>query len=434
MRTLASSVVSLILVLAWAGVGDAQLTDAERATARQLFKEGDELQRSGRFADALDKFQRAQETFGAPTNLLRIAECEAALGRLVESAEAYRAVARASLGPSAPAAFQAAVEQARAELGQVEPRVPRLIVQLQPPGVKVQLQIDGQNAPSALLGEAIPMDPGPHQIGASASGYRAIEMAVTLKERESRTATLTLRPLSTALGLPPSPAPAPPPPAAAPSAPPAPPPPAAAGPGDLYGNGALLPPRRHNSRLGLLIGGHLGAGVIGGTVPLDGQGVDASSISNTGVAYGLDAGFRFARHWVVGGTLEHANFGQGDLSGLMQPGTNLPATYARSATTLLDVTLAFIGNPDRVSFYGDVGLGERWYSFSATGLSRDCAGTELSFGGGVWIPTGASVRLLPEITLSVGTFPDTSAADAGGSTYWHSVLMAGLAGVYNLDF
>ena len=103
----------------------AQVSDAERAGARELFKEGDQLQRAGHFAEALDKFQRAQQVFAAPTNLLRIAECDAALGRLVESAEAYREVLRTPLPAGSPPAFQAAVDQAKAELSQVEPRVPK---------------------------------------------------------------------------------------------------------------------------------------------------------------------------------------------------------------------------------------------------------------------------------------------------------------------
>src|SRR5580704_2093728 len=126
---------SLALALSWATVARAQVSDAERAAARELFHAGDELQRAGHFAEALDRFQRAQQVFRAPTNLLRIAECDAALGRLVESAEAYREVVRTTLPPDAPAAFQAAVAQANAELAQVEPRVPRVVVQVQPAGV-----------------------------------------------------------------------------------------------------------------------------------------------------------------------------------------------------------------------------------------------------------------------------------------------------------
>ena len=167
-----SSLLALGVTLAWSAPAFAQVSDAERAAARQLFRAGDELQRAGHFAEALDKFQRAQQVFRAPTNLLRIAECDAALGRLVESAEAYREVARTSLAPDAPPAFQAAVEQARAELAQVEPRVPRVVVQVQPANVpNAQLQVDGQPVPMALLGEPLSLDPGPHKIAVRAPGY-----------------------------------------------------------------------------------------------------------------------------------------------------------------------------------------------------------------------------------------------------------------------
>src|SRR5579859_6968345 len=115
---------ALVVTLALGSLSDAraafaQVNDAERAAARDLFKQGDELQRAGHFAEALDKFQRAQQVFIAPTNELRIAECDAALGRLVESAEAYREVLRFPLPTGAPPAFQAAVDQAKAELSQV---------------------------------------------------------------------------------------------------------------------------------------------------------------------------------------------------------------------------------------------------------------------------------------------------------------------------
>ena len=93
----------------------AQMSDAERAAARDLFKQGDELQRAGKYADALDKFQRAQQVFQAPTNVLRIAECQTQLGKLVEATEAYRSVIRWPLAPGAPPAFQSAIDQAKVE-------------------------------------------------------------------------------------------------------------------------------------------------------------------------------------------------------------------------------------------------------------------------------------------------------------------------------
>ena len=333
----------------------AQVSDAERAGARELFKAGDQLQRAAHFAEALDKFQRAQQVFSAPTNLLRIAECEAALGRLVESAETYRVVLRTPLPPGSPPAFQAAVDQAKAELSQVEPRVPRLVVQVQPPGVQSsQMQIDGQNVSGALIGEPMSLDAGAHKVVVLAPGYESAEQQVELKEHDSKTVTFALNQAS---GVTYSPGFAPG--ATGPAAPatsgPMPPPPPAIVAVDLG------PPAPPSSSAGLLFGLHLGAEVAGGSVPAtDGSGnlIDPSDVGSGGLAYGLDGGLRFARHWYVGLTLDHATFNGANANG------------AGSNTTLLAVILAIIANAERVSFYGEVGLGARWFTDHAAGRVR----------------------------------------------------------------
>jgi hypothetical protein len=422
--------------LAWSGVAGAQVSDAERAAARELFKQGDELQRAGRFAEALDKFERAQQVFGAPTNQLRIAECDAALGRLVESAEAYRAVVRTALPAGSPPAFQAAVDQAKAELGQIEPRIPRLTIQVQPTVDRAELQIDGQTVPSALIGEPMPLDPGRHQVAVTAPGYAPAEQVIELKEREIQPVSFVLRSMPTApLPLPPPPVPAS-----------APPPPAPPYTGAAPAPRSVAVERPAVSRLGLLLGGHLGGEILSGSVPVgDGRSVNADAIGSAGFAFGADAGLRFARHWFVGGVVEHASLGQGNRSELG------PGVVVSSNTTLAGVTFGFIGNPDWTSFYGEVGVANRWLHYRAT--CPAVAGTsfcgpvapadytdssaELTLGAGVWIPGGRSFRLLPKATLGLGAFnqpePDSGAATAT-SAPWHTFFMIGIAGFYNLDF
>jgi hypothetical protein len=427
MRTIsfALSLASLTsLALLGATTAFAQVSDAERAGARELFKQGDELQRGGHFADALDKFQRAQQVFAAPTNLLRIAECDAALGRLVESAEAYREVVRTPLAPGAPPAFQAAVDQAKAELSQVEPRVPKLIVQVQPGGVQgPQMQIDGQNVPGALIGAPMQLDAGSHKIVVYAPGYSNTEQQVDLKERESKTVALTLNPItgitySAGIGGPPVP---PPPPEAYAAPPPPPPPP------------EMAPPEPRHSNFGFLFGLHLGAEAVGGTVPTatNTAPVDASNVSSGGFAYGLDAGFRFARHFYVGLTLDHASLGSGNRSDLTAD------DKASSSTTLFGVNLAFIGNPDRVSFYGELGVGSRWFDVHETSggitTTRLYNASEFTLGAGVWIPIGHAVRLLPKGTLGLGSIGSESGADDFRYNSFAAFGMLGLAGFYNLD-
>jgi len=437
-------VAGAVSVLAWSTTTHAQVGDAERAAARDLFRQGDELQRAGKMAEALDKFNRAQQVFPAPTNQVRIAECDAALGRLVESAETYRAVVRTTLPAGSPAAFTAAVEQAKAELAQVEPRVPKLVVVTDPPSVpQAQLTIDGQSVPAALIGEQIPLDPGSHRVSVQAPGLAAPEQSVVLKERETRSVTLVLKPAPGMLP-PPPPTGAPPPPGGARPVPPAaeyvgggegaPPPPP-----PLVEGGAIEPAHKA-SRVGLLLGLHLGLDLPTGQIPVAAgfPAVDVSAVSGSGFAYALDGGLRFARQWYIGLTVEHASLGAGRDVGTFQAN----AQQLSSNTTALGLVLGLIVNPEHVSFFGEIGAQARWYSINWTDgfgqtQSSSYNGGEVLLGAGVWIPAGRSFRLLPEATASIGTFTPPDASGSGSSNnasgVGHAFFMLGVGGFFNLD-
>lgn len=442
---------ALSVSAAWAPSAGAQVSDAERAAARELFREGDELQRAGKFAEALDKFQRAQQVFSAPTNMLRIAECDAALGRLVESAEAYRAVVRTPLPPNSPAAFQSAVEQAKAELAQVEPRVPKIVVQVDPASAAgQQLQVDGQTVPSALIGEALPLDPGTHKVMVYAPGYISTEQQVPLKERETKHVTVTLKPIAGVTYAPGAGAGG-----AGPGAPPPPPPPGPDGtvatvppgtpppPPPIVEGGAGAEPLKKKSRIGLIMGLHLGLEIPTGQIPASGTTpVDVSSATSGGLAYALDGGIRFARQWYVGLTLEHASLGGGKNATVFGDPN---ATSPSGNTTAAGVVLGLIVNPDKPSFFGEIGVQGRWFNASWNDFSgkqqwNSYSDAELLLGAGVWVPIGPAVRLLPLATVGIGTFQSpnqnpivTGVSSSSQSNPGHAFFMLGVAGFYNLD-
>jgi hypothetical protein len=423
-----------LAAMTWSASARAQVSEAERAAARELFRQGDELQRVSRFGDALDRFQRAQQVFGAPTNLLRIAECDAALGRLVESAEAYRAVLRTSVAGGTAPAFQAAVDQARAELEQVAPRIPRLTVQVQIPAgaTNLQLRIDGQNVPVALIGEPIPLDPGAHEVVAFAAGFSGSEEQVELKEQETKTVSLALTAIPDAAATPErgsTAAPEATPPAGVTSTSSAP----ITATTAAGGSEALVP---KPSRRSLLLGAHLGFEVPSGKLPSGGTGspqgpVDASSVGDAGPAYAFDGGVRFAGQWYLGVTLEHAQLSGGTGSGL-PPGD----THVSSNTTLLALLLGFIVNPDRPSLYGEIGVGSRWFSYkegsSTAFTSGSYASPEVTLGAGVWVPVAHAWRLIPKATVSVGSFGPPSDKEST-TNLSHAFFMLGLSGDFNAD-
>src|ERR1700722_8549169 len=171
------------------------VSDADRQAARDLSTAGFQLQQAGKYADALDKFQRAQAVFSAPTNLLRIAECEAQLGKLVEASETYRGLARLQLPKDSPPSFVAAQQQGAAELQQIEARIPKVRIDVVPANVpNLSITIDEQPMNVALVGVERPIDPGPHKIIAFAPGYGQKEASVVIKEKDpAKVVTLALQ-------------------------------------------------------------------------------------------------------------------------------------------------------------------------------------------------------------------------------------------------
>ena len=114
---------------------------------------------------------------------------------------------------------------------------------------------------------------------------------------------------------------------------------------------------------GVLLGAHLGASGLGGLLPTDSGSIEASDVVGPGVAAGLDAAYRFGRRWCVGLSLEHANFG----AGTEQSGA---PSSAHASATLLAIILGVMVNPDKTSFYGEVGLACLCDAKSA-GVDRD---------------------------------------------------------------
>jgi hypothetical protein len=189
--------------------------------------------------------------------------------------------------------------------------------------------------------------------------------------------------------------------------------------------------------MGFLVGGHLGWVTPPlGNLPISSSStVDAGDVSGGGFAYAIDGGLRFARHWYLGLSLEHATLAQGK-----NPGA-LGGSSITSDTTMLALILALMGNPDRASAYFEVGAANRWYGFTASDVSgtkvlaNGYSSGELLLGLGMWIPAGSSLRFLPKVTLGLGSFspPDNGSGGSSGTT-GNAFVMLGIAGFYNLDF
>jgi hypothetical protein len=392
------------------------VSDADRAAARELFVAGVGAQQAGRFAEALDKFERAQSVFQAPTHLLHIAECEAALGKLVESAETYRTLARTQLPQGAPNAFVVAQQQGGAELMQVEPRIPAFRLVVKPDNVpNVQVLLDGQAMSAALVGVQRPADPGTHTITVTAPGYARADQSFALKEREQRDVVVTLQPggapgPAVVYVPPPNQDQLPPPPGVQGAEPPTPPPYDQQQPPEYQGS-----VKHESASTGIMVGPTIGLLAPGGAFASNSS---ISPLIGGGVALGLEGGVRFAKRWYIGLVYTHGVHGKGtsiDGFGSQVPSGDSLTTNANSNYIGLD--FVYISNPDGVAFYGELGLGYRSlnaeYQTATTDASHSYTGGEGLLGVGIHVKVSEWFRMVPKLTIAAGQFSKYDCSQTG---------------------
>jgi hypothetical protein len=168
---------------------------AEVQAARSLFLEGLKLAESGRCADAIERFERAERLHHAITITARLGECQVELGKIVQGTETLLRVVRERLPPDAPRAFVNAQTRAQKVLDAALPKVAKLKISLKgAPESGATITLDGEAMPAAFLDAQRPTDPGTHLVEATASGFLKESARVTLTEGGSHDLVLTLRP------------------------------------------------------------------------------------------------------------------------------------------------------------------------------------------------------------------------------------------------
>jgi len=177
------------------GVAAAQ-SDEQRAGARALATEGAGAFNEGRFKDAVDLFGRAESLMHAPPHLLFLARSHTKLGQFVKAREAYLKIIKEQLPASSPQAFRDAQSAAGDEIKGVEPHIGALTIKVDGSdnAKDLSVAVDGQPVSVVLLGVPQPMDPGTHRVTASATGWKATPVTVTLKDAERGNASLKLEP------------------------------------------------------------------------------------------------------------------------------------------------------------------------------------------------------------------------------------------------
>lgn len=383
---------------------------ADKATARDAATQGIQAYREGRHAEALDLMKRAQALYDAPVHQHYIARSQRELGLWVEAAEGFRALSRRSLAEDAPPQWHEAVAEAGRELAELEPRIPRLLIRVEPEAVAgPRLSIDDAAVPSAVLGIERLANPGEHRIEVSADGYQSAEVVAEARPGERTEVEVVLVPLAaTATRADPS-----------------------AADGSVL-DAAADAPAPTASRYAVLIGLRLGGALPGGKVPesfarpvgQDGATVNLTEVAGAGGSLELRAGisgpvsFGFLQRWgahlfVSGGSLANKEL---DVPGTpaFRPLADAGAEVTTQPAFVSGGLAASLAHPrDRLGVFFELGIVAHALTFEYTtsGNVAGCqepatarrtgSGAGLRAGAGLGVPISHWGLLTPYLSLSI---------------------------------
>jgi len=175
--------------LFWVGSAKAEPSAADRATARSLATEGYWALHDKRYAEAADRFGRADALVHAPTLTLDWARSLVGLGQFVEAQERYELIIREGVDNKAPPSWQRALSDAKTELAALRPRLSWVTITVAGAG-DAHVSIDGVAVPAAAVGVRRAINPGSHEFSAAANGY--LNSSKTLKLAEGQEGSVAL--------------------------------------------------------------------------------------------------------------------------------------------------------------------------------------------------------------------------------------------------
>ncbi|NUP11551.1 MAG: hypothetical protein HOW73_36360 [Polyangiaceae bacterium] len=178
--------------------GESSAEDAKNK-ARELFTKGAKALDDKKFSESLELLSRAEELFHAPTHVLYIARAQVGLGRLMDAKATYEKLRDEKLPPGASPGFIDAQAKGKAELDDLDRRIPKVVVVLEPKSASgLAITMNGSVLDPAHLGVGFGVAPGSYVFEAHADGLESGKVTVEAAERTTTEVKLVLQPLGRA--------------------------------------------------------------------------------------------------------------------------------------------------------------------------------------------------------------------------------------------
>jgi len=176
----------------------------DTAAAQELFERALKLLDEKKWDEACPKFRASMDLEPSMGTLLNIGKCHEHYGKLASAVSALQRALDMNRATRDETRRKAVDKYTRDKMAKLKPRVPRLTIQVDPRPEGLEVTRSGKPVPLSTLGEALPVDPGTHEIVAKAPGFAATKK-LTIAEGSSVEANLQLVPIKDSSGAAPAP-------------------------------------------------------------------------------------------------------------------------------------------------------------------------------------------------------------------------------------
>jgi hypothetical protein len=154
--------------------------------AQQLFNQGRDLAKNNDWAAACPKFEASLRYDPALGTRLNLATCYDKIGKIASAWGIYRDAAELAGKAGDGKRREYALKQAAA----LERRLPKLTITAPTPAPGLAVTRDGVPIDPSAFGTPLYVDPGSHEVKASAPGFVTATLSVTLAESKTETVTI----------------------------------------------------------------------------------------------------------------------------------------------------------------------------------------------------------------------------------------------------
>ncbi len=193
LRHLQSLLLATAVGVVWTARASGEPDARDPVAAEVVFERALAALKADNWEAACPDFEKSMALDPSASTMAKIARCHEHEGRLATAwydyQQALKLVVEGDYGERRRADLAAFIRQAADEL---EPRVPRLLVAIEPEPPELVIERDGQPVPTATVGEEVFVDPGRHEIVARAPGYEPARVEITAVAGQTARAELKL--------------------------------------------------------------------------------------------------------------------------------------------------------------------------------------------------------------------------------------------------